>query len=371
MSLSSPVHQAPRRHHAAEHLGDAGRRGGVHDAAGLAAAADRLPGDLRQRGPAGRESRRRWPRRWRRRSNARSARSPASTRSARTARRARPASTSSSTSARTSTAPRAKCRRRSTPSRSLLPSALPGMPSYRKINPSQAPIMILALTSDTATTSQLYDLASTVLAQKVRQVTGVGDVTVGGGSLPAVRVELDPRALTQYGISLEDVRRTIQQANILRPKGSVEEGDRYWQIQASDQLTQAADYAPLLDHLSQRRARAADGRRQGHRRRRGSLQHRLLQQQAGGAADRQPPAGREHHQDRRRDQRADADAARVPAGRRAPRRRQRSLAEHPRDAARCRAHAADRRRRSSSWSCCCSWPASAPPSSRWPPCRSR
>ena len=131
-------------------------------------------------------------------------------------------------------------------SRSLLPSALPGMPSYRKINPSQAPIMILALTSDTATTSQLYDLASTVLAQKVRQVTGVGDVTVGGGSLPAVRVELDPRSVTQYGLSLEDVRRTIQQANILRPKGSVEEGDRYWQIQASDQLTQAAEYAPLI-----------------------------------------------------------------------------------------------------------------------------
>src|SRR5688572_29279824 len=130
--------------------------------------------------------------------------------------------------------------------RSMLPSALPGMPNYRKINPSQAPIMILALTSDTATTSQLYDLASTVLAQKVRQVTGVGDVTVGGGSLPAVRVELDPRALTQYGIALEDVRRAITQANILRPKGAVEEGDRYWQIQASDQLTQASDYSPLI-----------------------------------------------------------------------------------------------------------------------------
>ena len=80
-------------------------------------------------------------------------------------------------------------------SRSLLPSALPGMPSYRKINPSQAPIMILALTSDTRTTSEIYDIASTVLAQKVAQVTGVGDVTVGGGSLPAVRVELEPYAL--------------------------------------------------------------------------------------------------------------------------------------------------------------------------------
>ena len=131
-------------------------------------------------------------------------------------------------------------------SRSLLPSALPGMPSYRKMNPSQAPIMILALTSDTKPTSEIYDLASTVLAQKVAQVTGVGDVTVGGGSLPAVRVELEPNALTQYGISLDDVRRTIATANLLRPKGSVEEGQRSWQIQASDQLSRADEYKPLI-----------------------------------------------------------------------------------------------------------------------------
>ena len=131
-------------------------------------------------------------------------------------------------------------------SRSLLPSALPGMPSYRKMNPSQAPIMILALTSDTKPTSEIYDLASTVLAQKVAQVTGVGDVTVGGGSLPAVRVELEPNALTQYGISLDDVRRTIATANLLRPKGTVEEGQRSWQIKASDQLTHADEYKPLI-----------------------------------------------------------------------------------------------------------------------------
>jgi multidrug efflux pump len=131
-------------------------------------------------------------------------------------------------------------------SRSLLPSALPGMPNYRKINPSQAPIMILALTSDTRTTSEIYDLASTVLAQKVAQVTGVGDVTVGGGSLPAVRVELEPYALNQYGISLDQVRRAISSANVLRPKGVVEDSERAWQIQASDQLTRAADYQPLI-----------------------------------------------------------------------------------------------------------------------------
>jgi multidrug efflux pump len=131
-------------------------------------------------------------------------------------------------------------------SRSLLPSALPGMPSYRKVNPSQAPIMVVALTSTTKTTSELYDLASTVLAQKIAQVTGVGDVTVGGGSLPAVRVELQPNALTHYGLSLDDVRRAITGANLLRPKGVVEDSDRSWQVAASDQLVRAADYRPLV-----------------------------------------------------------------------------------------------------------------------------
>ena len=106
--------------------------------------------------------------------------------------------------------------------------------------------MILALTSETRTTSEIYDIASTVLAQKVAQVTGVGDVTVGGGSLPAVRVELEPYALSQYGIALDEVRRAIAGANVLRPKGLVEDGERSWQIQASDQLTKASDYESLI-----------------------------------------------------------------------------------------------------------------------------
>ena len=131
-------------------------------------------------------------------------------------------------------------------SRSLLPSALPGMRSYRKINPSQAPIMILALTSEIKSTSEIYDISSTVLRQKVAQVKGVGDVTVGGGSLPAVRVELQPQALAQYGIALDEVRRAIASANLLRPKGGVEDGTRFWQIQASDQLTRAKQYEPLI-----------------------------------------------------------------------------------------------------------------------------
>ena len=106
--------------------------------------------------------------------------------------------------------------------------------------------MLLALTSETASTSQLYDLASTVLAQKVAQVTGVGDVTVGGGSLPAVRVELQPQALTQYGISLDQVRQAISSANLRRPKGMVEDSERHWLIQASDQLLTAEQYQPLI-----------------------------------------------------------------------------------------------------------------------------
>ena len=132
-------------------------------------------------------------------------------------------------------------------SRSLLPSALPGMPQYRKINPSQAPIMILALTSKTRTTSEMYDLASTVLAQKVAQVTGVGDVTVGGGSLPAVRVELQPYALMQYGIALDEVRRSISQRQPAAAQGRRSRtATRFWQIQASDQLTKAKQYEPLI-----------------------------------------------------------------------------------------------------------------------------
>ncbi len=198
---------------------------------------------------------------------------------ARRARRAPPASTSSSTSTRTSTPPRARCRRPSTRRARCCRVPCLGCRSYRKINPSQAPIMLLALTSDTASTSQLYDLASTVLAQKVAQVTGVGDVTVGGGSLPAVRVELQPQALTQYGISLDQVRQAIGSANLLRPKGIVEDGDRHWQIQASDQLTTAADYEPLvITYRNGAPVRLGDVATV-YRRHRGPLQRRVLQRQ--------------------------------------------------------------------------------------------
>jgi multidrug efflux pump len=130
--------------------------------------------------------------------------------------------------------------------RSLLPSGLPSNPSYRKVNPADAPILILGLTSDTMTRAQLYDAASTILAQKLSQVKGVGQVNVGGSSLPAVRVELNPTLLNSYGISPEVVRLLIVASNANRPKGSVEAGDKHWQIYANDQAKKAADYIPLI-----------------------------------------------------------------------------------------------------------------------------
>jgi multidrug efflux pump len=130
--------------------------------------------------------------------------------------------------------------------RSQLPTSLPRNPTYRKVNPVDAPIMILALTSDTMDRGQMYDAASTILAQKISQVSGVGQVTVGGASLPAVRVELNPMTLNKYAVGLDEVRSALAAANANRPKGSVEEGDRHWQIQADDQAKKASQYIPLI-----------------------------------------------------------------------------------------------------------------------------
>ncbi|WP_432721709.1 multidrug efflux RND transporter permease subunit [Jeongeupia wiesaeckerbachi] len=132
--------------------------------------------------------------------------------------------------------------------KALLPTSLPSNPSYRKVNPSDSPIMIMALTSQTLSQGQMYDFASSVIAQKLLQISGVGDVNVGGSSLPAVRVELNPNALAHQGVSLDAVRQAINQANVNRPKGAVEDGARRWQIQANDQAKKAADYMPLIVH---------------------------------------------------------------------------------------------------------------------------
>ena len=131
-------------------------------------------------------------------------------------------------------------------SRSMLPSGLPSNPSYRKVNPADAPIMIIALTSHTLTRGQMYDAASTVLAQRLSQVDGVGQVTIGGGALPAVRIELDPGKLATHGLALEKVRAVIVASNANRPKGSLQDAERSWQLGANDQAFNAQAYAPLV-----------------------------------------------------------------------------------------------------------------------------
>ncbi|MDX5629663.1 MULTISPECIES: multidrug efflux RND transporter permease subunit MdtC [unclassified Brenneria] len=130
----------------------------------------------------------------------------------------------------------------------LLPSGMASRPTYRKANPTDAPIMILTLTSDTYDQGRLYDYASTQLAQKIAQMEGVGDVSVGGSSLPAVRVALNPQALFNQGVSLDEVRQAISQANIRRPLGDIENHQQRWQIKTNDELKTAAAYRPLIIH---------------------------------------------------------------------------------------------------------------------------
>ena len=130
--------------------------------------------------------------------------------------------------------------------RADLPTSLRTNPTYRKVNPADAPILILTLTSDTATRGDLYDAASTVLAQKLSQVEGIGEVVVGGSSLPAVRVDLIPSALFKYGIGLEDVRAALSGANAHSPKGGIDVGEQRYQIYANDQANKADDYKSLI-----------------------------------------------------------------------------------------------------------------------------
>jgi multidrug efflux pump len=130
--------------------------------------------------------------------------------------------------------------------RGQLPTSLPNNPTYRKVNPADTPIMILGLTSDTYSRGQMYDAASTILAQKLSQVQGIGQVNIWGSALPAVRVELNPMALNKYAIGLDEVRAAINAANANRPKGAVSEGELHWQIYANDQMSKAVDYQPMI-----------------------------------------------------------------------------------------------------------------------------
>jgi multidrug efflux pump len=130
--------------------------------------------------------------------------------------------------------------------RGYLPTTLPASPTYRKVNPGDAPILIFALTSDTRSPGELYDVGSTIIQQQLARVEGVGQVFVGGGSLPAVRIDVNPQALTRYGLGLEDVRAAVVATTVRRPKGSLTEGDRTWQIETDDQLTRAEQFRPVV-----------------------------------------------------------------------------------------------------------------------------
>jgi hydrophobe/amphiphile efflux-1 (HAE1) family protein len=130
--------------------------------------------------------------------------------------------------------------------RSQLPSYLPQNPSYRKMNPAESPVLILTLTSDTVPKRQIYDMADSILSQKIAQIQGVGQVYVGGSSSPAVRVELNPMQLGANGVGLEAVRTALSGANANRPKGAFQDAEHRWQISDNDQIFNASDYAPII-----------------------------------------------------------------------------------------------------------------------------
>ena len=130
--------------------------------------------------------------------------------------------------------------------RPLLPGGMAGNPTYRKLNPADAPIMILSLTSKSMSRGQMYDAASTILAQKISQLPGIGQVNVGGAALPAVRISLDLAQLNSMGVNLEQVRQAVASGNVNAPKGALEDAQHRWQIVSNDQLTQPEQYGNLV-----------------------------------------------------------------------------------------------------------------------------
>ena len=183
--------------------------------------------------------------------------------------------------------------------RADLPAALPGNPRYWKVNPADAPILILSLTSDIVSRGQMYDVATSILQQKLAQIDGVGLVHVGGGSLPAVRVDLNPTALNKYGIGLGEVRQVLSRTNVNRPKGQLSDATRTWEIRVNDQLQKAEDYLAFDRELS----RGPGGKAFGHCDRRAFSRRRpddrSRERDPGGSDRHQPSTGSQHHCNRR------------------------------------------------------------------------
>ncbi len=144
--------------------------------------------------------------------------------------------------------------------RGYLPADLPSNPTYRKINPADSPVIILEMTSDAMTQDQMYDVADSIMGQKLSQIEGVGQVFVWGSSQPAVRIEANPNLLNKLNIGLEAVRTAVAAQNVNQAKGSLDDGNKSWMIRANDQLKKAKDYRTAHRRLSQRRAGAAERR---------------------------------------------------------------------------------------------------------------
>ena len=214
-----------------------------------------------------------------------------------------------------------------------LPTSLRSNPIYRKINPADAPILLLDLTSKTMTPGQMYDSASNILQQRLSQLDGIGQVTIGGSALPAVRVELNPHALSKYGVGLEDVRAALAAANANSPKGAIEGDGQHLQIYTNDQANHAAEYRPLviayrngapvhLTDVAEVADSVEDLRNEG-----------LVNGKPGIILLLFSPARRKHHQDRRRRQGGAAAPPRRDAGRDRRVARRRSEQHDPRFAA--------------------------------------
>ena len=198
--------------------------------------------------------------------------------------------------------------------RADLPTSLKSPPTYRKINPAEAPIMILTLTSRSRRPDQIYDAVSNIVQQKLLQVNGVGNVELGGAALPAVRIEINPTLLARDGIALEDVRTALQSASSNRPRGVIEgidvsQGGRAWQVYSNSPSLTAKDFAPTI--IAQQRAGAAERHCQCDRRTRRRAHDGPVQRQACGADHHHPPAGCEHRADGRCDQGAGARTAKA------------------------------------------------------------
>ncbi len=212
----------------------------------------------------------------------------------------------------------------------LLPQDLPAPPIYAKVNPADAPVLTLGITSKVMPLTEVEDLADTRIAQKISQLKGVGVVSISGGQRPAVRVVVNPRALAAYGLNLDDLRTTINVANQNGPKGTLDGPTRAYTINTNDQIRNADEYGSIVVAYNNGAAGAPAGRRHLGIGRRERQARRLDEHDAGTDPERAAPAGSQRRRRRQPDPRPAALAAGRPAGRRGCRRSDRPHDHHPR-----------------------------------------